>query len=82
MGLWKTRCGSVVRTGYVVVVLVIVIVVMMMIMVITMTTTMICNFTLVFALYCQDETKCSIETGFKIPFEGFFVVVHETANWT
>jgi len=60
----------------VVVVLVIVKVVVMMMIIImvmmTMTTTMICNFTLVFTLYCQDETKCSIEAGFKIPFEGFF----------
>jgi hypothetical protein len=31
-----------------------------------------------YILCCQDETKCSIETGFKIPFEGFFIVVYET----
>ena len=62
MGLWRTRFGPVVKTSYVVV--------MMMIM---MTTTMMkCNFTLAFTLYCQDEKKCSIETGFKIPFEGLF----------
>ena len=76
MGLWKTRCGPVVKTGYVVVVSVLVVMVMMMTT--TKTTKMICNFALVFTLYCQDETRCSIETCFKIPFEGFFIVVYET----
>jgi len=66
MGLWRTRCGPVVKTGYVVVV------VMMTIIIIIIITTMICNFALVFTLYYKDETKCSKETGFKIPFEGFF----------
>jgi hypothetical protein len=37
-----------------------------------------CNFTLAFTLHFQDETKCLIETGFKIPFERFFIVVYET----
>jgi hypothetical protein len=71
MGFWRTRCGPVVKTGYVVVLV-------MMMMIIIIMTTMILNFTLVFTLYCQDETKCSIEAGFKILFEGFFIVVYET----
>jgi hypothetical protein len=26
----------------------------------------------------SGETKCLIQTDFKIPFQGFFIVVHET----
>jgi len=55
MGLWRTRCGPVVKTGYVVVVVLVIIIIIIIII------TMICNFTLVFTLYCQDETKCSID---------------------
>jgi len=43
MGLWKTRCGPVVKAGYVVVVVVLVIVIVIIIIIII--TTMICNFT-------------------------------------
>jgi len=64
MGLWRTRRGPVVKTGYVVVVVVIIIIIIIIIMT---TTKMICNFTLVFTLYCQDETKCSID-----PVSGIF----------
>jgi hypothetical protein len=48
---------------------------MMMMTTTTSTTMMIRNFTLVFTLYYQDETKFSIETSFKIPFERFFYCI-------